>query len=326
MGVTLKRDGWHFRLQNFVLDDEAERRINLCPYFWITVFCLMVVPFVGIFKGIFYLFIYLMGSLSDFFDKKICPPLEKFFVSHFSNSILETMWRYSLERQKEEGTHARSYCGPNTLKLGDKFAIWKKSMEEKGIDWKKELENILKKQEEERNEKIEKENKLYKARKIKEQNQRERKAKIDKVMITIAKYLFPPILFSIAVISITFIAWIFWRIYVLANWVKFFAATLMVLKVLLIGVVVIVPIVLAIYLIKKCEFNMSLEWDDPILKPILKPFVFVWNPISKSIKKVFSIFNVFGYIFGGIKSFFSFFWEYAKGWKEDHCPMISWED
>jgi hypothetical protein len=50
MSYTLKRDGWHFRLQKWVFGEDMPRFDNFCPFFWLTIFCMMASPFVGAWK------------------------------------------------------------------------------------------------------------------------------------------------------------------------------------------------------------------------------------------------------------------------------------
>lgn len=45
MQVTLRKDSWHARLQGWTFGSVSWRQ-NLCPYFWLTVFCIIVSPFV----------------------------------------------------------------------------------------------------------------------------------------------------------------------------------------------------------------------------------------------------------------------------------------
>lgn len=44
MQVTLRSDAWHARLQMYIFGG-VELKPNLCPYFWITVFCVIALPF-----------------------------------------------------------------------------------------------------------------------------------------------------------------------------------------------------------------------------------------------------------------------------------------
>jgi len=46
VNYNLKRYGWHFKLQQWVFGKGLERINNMCPYFWLTNFCILVSPFV----------------------------------------------------------------------------------------------------------------------------------------------------------------------------------------------------------------------------------------------------------------------------------------
>ena len=50
MEVKLKRNGWHKKLQVWTFGDNAPNFNSLCPYFWTTVFCAMISPFVAVYK------------------------------------------------------------------------------------------------------------------------------------------------------------------------------------------------------------------------------------------------------------------------------------
>jgi len=81
MSYELKPYGWHFRLQQWTFGD-MPRLNNFCPFFWITIFCIMVSPFVGAFKSarwlgrlslvplgyLFYPIVYLAERYNLFFD------------------------------------------------------------------------------------------------------------------------------------------------------------------------------------------------------------------------------------------------------------------
>jgi len=49
--VKLSKKQWHYKLQKFIfLNLEPSRFQNLCPYFWLTIFCIIVSPIVFIFR------------------------------------------------------------------------------------------------------------------------------------------------------------------------------------------------------------------------------------------------------------------------------------
>ena len=50
MEVNLKSDGWYNKLQEFVLGDAKPDLFSLCPYFWLTIFCIIALPFAVLIK------------------------------------------------------------------------------------------------------------------------------------------------------------------------------------------------------------------------------------------------------------------------------------
>lgn len=55
MQIKFKRNSWHRKLQQYTLGLSPRSWAdfqNLCPYFWITVFCMLIVPFVACWKVI----------------------------------------------------------------------------------------------------------------------------------------------------------------------------------------------------------------------------------------------------------------------------------
>lgn len=53
MKVVLNKNSWHRKLQGYVLG-KPEEFPNLCPYFWLTVFCMLVSPYVALWRYVLY--------------------------------------------------------------------------------------------------------------------------------------------------------------------------------------------------------------------------------------------------------------------------------
>lgn len=328
MGITFKRNGWHYRLQKFVIGNSAEQRMNLCPYFWITVFCLMASPFVAVGAVIFIILDTVFSWLLAGLDAVICKPMDLFFASKATDEFLKTMWLYSDERWEERRKNStipfvRSYDSANTskqVKWGNKFTLWIKAQEKEGKSWRHELKKRFKQMEARKKEFREKERKSEQQRYALHQ---ERKAKIDKVMMVVAKYTFIPLMAVVGVSLVLFVGWLIWRAYVLFNWVMIGKAILAFLYWLVIvlacaGVVGFL-VTLIVHLVKKCDIHFSFGW----MRPLGVPFVAIGRWSAPPFLKVGGWIDT---CFAGIGSFFSFFWEYAMAWKEDHCPSITWED
>lgn len=74
MEVKLRRDGWHFRLQKWVFG-EVPYQNNFCPYFWLTIFCLVASPFKLAWLGVYAAFLRPLFKLFDWIDDHVCTPL-----------------------------------------------------------------------------------------------------------------------------------------------------------------------------------------------------------------------------------------------------------
>lgn len=271
--VKLSKDGWHYKLQEFVLGS-ATHRMNLCPYFWITVFCMLASPFIAIYKGVV---VMAEGSIT-FIDKVFCIPLNLYLISNVSDSRLADMWKAALIRDEDD------YFTFNT-RLSLDFDLWRKDREARGIDWKAELNERIKKF---------KQSQPQKSQEIKKLAAKKRKAAIDNVMIKTAKSSFIILILS----AVGFFGWLSWRTYVviMMHWEKFIEVIIALAMAIPIVAILGLVVYVFICLIKKCSLSVSF--------PESKLLSNIWN---------------------GIKSFFSFFWEYSKTWKEDHCPGIHWE-
>lgn len=89
MEVSLKRDGWHCKIQRWTFGSKTPQFNSLCPFFWLTIFCLLVSPVValrdlvkfvviGILKALdfaIYHSVSFRESLISYVDIKVCQPL-----------------------------------------------------------------------------------------------------------------------------------------------------------------------------------------------------------------------------------------------------------
>lgn len=128
--VTLSRNGWHSRLQRRMLGP-LDTFSNFCPYFWLTVFCVMVSPFYfgmvmirGFFSSMAHLVAWayhvlrgpliralealegpankvygIIGKVAEFLvdimDEAICLPTERVFLEHMDSEQIKDMYLHS---------------------------------------------------------------------------------------------------------------------------------------------------------------------------------------------------------------------------------------
>lgn len=81
--VKLSTRSWHYRLVRLILGNAAptpQNMFNLCPYFWLLIFSILVSPVVLPIKGIFYVMNSLSDVMTDAMDRYIISPnLKKWY-------------------------------------------------------------------------------------------------------------------------------------------------------------------------------------------------------------------------------------------------------
>lgn len=148
MEIKLKRNGWHRRLQIFVLGSSAPNFMNFCPYFWITNFCILItfiIPIVPLIKLLVWLFKgigFSFEMFADWFEHSICEPLFKNSALGMDDETLIKSWsinsRYTgtLRNEEDWADYAfwtdkyfkKDYSDYNYRKreeMDKKFDVWK---------------------------------------------------------------------------------------------------------------------------------------------------------------------------------------------------------
>ena len=101
MKINLSRNSWHRRLQRYVLQipvSKSEDFPNLCPYFWLTVFCIFASPFVLFWRNpvqwvgqAIWLLVSTIHTVCEAvadalaypLKKLVCIPLEKWYINSY---------------------------------------------------------------------------------------------------------------------------------------------------------------------------------------------------------------------------------------------------
>ena len=91
--VTISTDDWHFKLIGYVLGSNAptpENMHNLCPYFWLLVFAVLVSPFVWIVRNV----IGLVGAIDNFIDERLKIPMKRIAARKWEKGLTDDKaWR-----------------------------------------------------------------------------------------------------------------------------------------------------------------------------------------------------------------------------------------
>ena len=334
MEVKLNRNGWHRALQRWTFGKHAPQFNSLCPYFWTTIFCLIVSPFVAVYKliklvlsSIVSATCFAVNKLQDYIDvlievinSKVCLPMYNSKMSDYVEQMtdqdaLNIYWHmydaYDLYGNFVVSDSPRRWSKWfDSEKYEKQFKVYKDKLERwksKVGDWKtrlKELENAQK---------------IEKAKQAKwEEEQREKKEarrkKLSKIFNSIAyytKYLVYLLVGTIAVYALYGLSLLGLIIYenrraIGASFASMFNAIGHAFAVgfpwILLGVAVIATLIflgsILFKFIKKCNlFHIGAPEKDGFLDKLAK----------------------------GIVSGFEFFALYFKAAKENYCPHIDWQ-
>lgn len=352
MEVTLNRNGWHRKLQEFVFRNPP-RYNSLCPYFWLTVFCFIftfMIPIVPIIK-----FVPLIGEfffwILDWIDKNICVPAYQRIIRKMDDSSLTRMWAvWSYEDcdayikyanmddtyRKDWDFWRNSYADVGSLKrsqrekYSERFAIWKKL----NPDWESKIEAIKEKRKAEYAKYIadtdKRKHEIWVKKNEREQAARARMQKLEakmakrkerkqKVFTNIAIYT-KYLAWVLAAIIICLVGFGMYQfcLYIYEHTVLVkFLFFMKWLGITLLGIGAIIGFVfLLVKLITKCKIDLTeIKW----LRKIGVPFVYLWKGFVWTVMKIADFFILIG-------EGFKFVWAFIKNTKDDYCPGIIWED
>lgn len=104
--IKLKKDAWHVKLHTFVFGPcpPGIYFTNFCPYFWLTIFCILAAPFVGSFRGgklvvekTLEVCCAVVEKATELADIYICQPLFTRYAKNLSPSIVLSAHKWSEE-------------------------------------------------------------------------------------------------------------------------------------------------------------------------------------------------------------------------------------
>lgn len=313
--ITLSKKSWHYKLQSLIFGDPPFKN-NFCPYFWLTIFCLMISPFVGLFMGgkFFISFLdKLLSPIPDFIQENVCEP----FLNKAYRALSDDKIYYLFDKAYEYSIGYGSY--KKNRKCSKEFDIWKKAM---GETWEEYLagvkERVQKRKEEEgkRQAEYEKELKRKKEEKLrKEQLRRKMFSRIAQY----TKWVAIPIVLVVAIAG--FSAILYFLGWLCASTVKFLFSfwtwklTGIIFAIFLILLGAIGIAFLLAKLGKKLKACLSL-----LFIPEPKPFK------PKKLKKAFHLEDKIFSVLEKLILPFQIFIDYVKVFKQNNCPAIIWKE
>ena len=322
--IKLSRNSWHYRIQSYLFG-KPPFLDNFCPYFWLSIFCLMISPFVGLFIGCKKLYFFCVSILekllfpvyktADLIQENICEPFLNNRYRAFSDSKI-----YYLYEKAYDYKNVQLSSGYGNLKLGRKcsqeFEIWKKAM---GETWEEYLfgvkERVQKRKEEEwrRQEQYEKELKRRKEVKLKKEQLRR---KMFSKIAQYTKWVAIPLVVVVAIAGIgTILFFLGWFCSIIVKFILSFSGILFGIT---LGLLALMGIAFLLgKLGKKLRACLS--------------FLFIGEPKPykpKKRKKRIGL-KVADLVFAFLEKLiipFQIFIDFVKVVKQNNCPAIIWED
>lgn len=325
MKVTLNRNGWHRRLQKYVLNvkpSSYDDLPNLCPYFWLTIFCLLVVPFVWLAKcPVYYLgvalvtiingWLWIVDKLVDLIggpiEAYICKPVDRAFVENYVKNLTPEEIVSLYDRRWTKGKPSKLLSRWMVL-MGDGAS---------GLicKYREEVEEARQKA---------KLTALQRQREAADAIREARKARQRRHMqiANATKFLAPLLLLLLVVPLLGGLGWGLYKLYLLIYgaaipWMKILCAIG-----LIVGgcIALLVTFAAGILLwecggsfFRKCCLFVTIPFR---LEIIVHPFIVLGRGLR---------YGAVG-MAEGIAGFVEFFVEYAKAAKKDYCPQIDWKD
>lgn len=346
MEITLKKDGWHKKLQIFVLNNPPTFN-NFCPYFWLTIFCIIftfIIPIVPAWcllkimaKGIAWPFL----KFAEYYEKFICLPFwEKIALKMPEFDILKS-WTLYVNENYYESLHTSD--GELNRGLYDDYmfwanegATWKMSSKKRDAflkkfelwknatpDWEAKLAAIREKQRVLREQHLkdlhDMQIKMYAQQELDRKNAELRKKRRQQAMSAIVKYTkwLAYVLLSALGIVVCYLVYLF--VMLVIDWINWgvahfnYANFILTLKIIGWVILGICTAIMLFFIIKKCTKNITLEFKDTYFAKI---FIAIGSFLGRHLATFFK----------GVWKVLSFIGMFIKTTKEDYCPGINWVD
>lgn len=345
MEVTLNRNGWHRKLQEFVFRNPPTFN-NLCPYFWLTIFCFIftfIFPIVPLIRSIGWTgrsFFRGMEKFADWWDRIVCDRMwrnaalimkdeeiiKSWTIDLYYNGYGDADWEsYNFWKNEVFRDDIENMRRSHQSAQMKKFELWK----EETPDWEIKLAEIKEKRrlffEEQVKEKARLRAEYVKI--VQEENKKKerRKRRQQQMYTSIVKYtkwLAYVLLVAVAVV-VGFLLYkgglVTWKG---IQWaVAHFSYTkfIMIMKVTGFFAAGIVAVIILRFFIKKISCNVSwcIDWEKTSKNWYAWPFVKFAQMLLWCGKALLACIVGVGV---GLK----FFGSFVMATKKDYCPGINW--
>ena len=337
--VKLSRKAWHYRLQCFILRSKPPFTSNFCPYFWITIFCMiawtLVIPFYGLGLGIYYLFLGIERGMSfvflplavllDEFEDHLCRPIAESRLKNLSDRDIYFLARKAgWDRDKHYARGRYKYGTQTATNDIKKFNRWASLVS----GWEEKLTAALDKWEAKERERSERQHKRWQ-----EEEERLRAKELARMckpvkpvnyakIVKYTKLIVTPLAIilgttvvlcagaGISYLLFLFGTWVYsiWNTPAILACIK---SALPVMGLGIIGALLIVALTYLVVKLAKCTKYLSLKVPLPNIpwEEIGDWLVIRLNKMNERIIDLLEIFI-----------------QYIKTFKQNHCPAIVWKD
>lgn len=293
--VKLRKNSWHYKLQGFTFGESQPELYSLCPYFWLTIFCVLILPITLIVKPIKY-------AIKKSRERRLARErreMEEFIKSMSVDSVIE-----AVKKKKKIGW----------IKL-DRYEIWgmlirwqernQATDEEYDAFQQKLFKKLSDIDDEKHRQKLAKERARVEAKQKKFQNG-VNVTKIVKRTKAAVGIIFSALLLFLIYKAVVFLINVEWQP---IDWEKVLF-TLIAFTFVAIFVLILIFLYKTINNIEEyCREKDQLRWYS-------KTFFWLFKGLFWVIKWPFIwLFEIFSFIFG-----------YFKSTKDNYCPGIIWEE
>lgn len=306
MKLKFSRNSWHRKLQHYTLklgphswDDFP----NLCPYFWITVVCLFIVPFVFLYRSFMSgarwvgaILTVAMNGIGWVIEKAVFNPLDYLVFNPLYEDRARRMDGVDVYRSFRRGD--KTFAKWQALHPDE----WSKLIAKYKLEW-------IKWKDEQTAEKQRK----YDAQQARVQNRRKLALRAAAIM----QKIFPVLGALLILVIILAGSLLGYLLFLLGKWTVRVVPWILVFK-FTVGILLCIAGLLAIgvplfLIIEKLRTRDACA-------PVIRRAPRGPNPIGRFCRWFF------GGIAEGIVTVIEFFVQYLKASKENYCPAIEWED
>ena len=179
-GIDINENAFSWRLQKWIFGKHVKRYDNYCPYFWLTIFCMLIAAPVGLFRLIAFPLVKLADFIENYLTKRTAVNIKQ-WVDSATNIELYSLYMYIRNHHIE--FFGRSYFDKNYSFFRNCWIEWKSRLAE-GVDFIEEIRKFEAEWDEDQS-------RLYLIYEAERDRRAKNKARINKLFNTVVKWTQP---------------------------------------------------------------------------------------------------------------------------------------